>query len=190
MARKGSEPPEVKYLEALRAELETTFQSEDEELRLTREMRELKTKPALDPDLQFLSHDPLPDAHFANEGFKATATLALHDPTVTVTPADPDSEDQQKLATRREQWIRQMLKVCGDTPGMMHTFAAVVDAAANDGGGWSKVVNDRNSWDRVYAVRRGEFTPDEGWDIDPEKTRPRRSTTPPPRPPSRPPARR
>jgi len=96
----------------------------------------------------------------ADEIQRVVATLTLNRPKLQVKAARP-GETAEKNATLREQATEEILWAAGTRITGRNTFREKADYCAGDGGGWSKFLFTRDTWEARYALRRAQFDQDE-----------------------------
>ena len=153
-----AEPADLDYLRDLWTELKASFSSDDDQIDLMRLAREKRAPIFLDKKYRLVNfevHDP----SIADEIFRATATLSVNLPSLSVTPHAKGDKAIQN-GTLREKATEQLLFLAGARMPGKHTFTLITDAIVADGGGWSKLLWDRDSWDEVYKLKIDDYQDD------------------------------
>lgn len=148
--------PDFEYLLRLRTELEDAYRTQDDQIRDARRVREMLEPALAEADSKYiLVHVDPRDPAVADEGFRTSAALSLHRPTLTVV-AGKESDAAATNATEREHFTESILWALATRKTGSDTLRDLTDFAANDGGAWSKLVHDRSYWDTYYAaVKKG-----------------------------------
>ena len=149
---KGSLPaPTGQYIRALKTELQDLYHQQDIDIDDARKQREMLTPALAEADKNFVlvSVDPR-DPDITEEAFQQTAILTLDRPTINIKGGEGDTA--QTLATDREHWTEEVLWRCGTREPGSDTMSQVTDACLNDGGGWAKILWQRDVWDARYAI--------------------------------------
>lgn len=171
VARTTRKAPEGDYLLALKTELETAFQHDDVQIDRSRAVREMTQPSGMTRDMRLVEGLEIRDPTFASQTFQTAAKLGLNLPDVHILPDIPDSDKQDRNATHREKWSKEVLRQSGRRP-MMHTYAAICDGAVADGAGWSKFMPDKDIWASRYGLRRASFQDQPGYHADPRQSAP------------------
>lgn len=151
---KSLRPPTWEYLAALQDELQTLYRDDDNQIREARIDREMK-RPALsgaDQKYVLVHVDPR-DSAVADESFREQASLSLERPKLTVKHEGDESDAAETNATLREHWTEQTLWTCGTREPGSDTMRDVNDAALFDGGGWTKLLWQKDFWEQRYKVK-------------------------------------
>jgi hypothetical protein len=159
---KSLKPPTASYVQALRTELSDLYKDQDDDLDHMRMQREMRM-PALaeaDKDYILVHVDPR-DPDITEEAFQQSAILTLERPKISIKGGEGDTA--QTLATDREHWTEEVLWRCGTREPGSDTMTQVTDACLNDGGGWTKLLWQRDLWDGRYSIPKPK--PDEPYDV-------------------------
>lgn len=143
--------PDRAYLEKLRSELEQQYGTQDEQIRRMRLVRTLEQPVPLDDKYRLVAIE-VRDPTIADEAQRVHATLSLNRPKLQVIPAR-ESDTAEEEATLREKWTEAALWEAGGRAPGHNTYSALVDATANDGGGWCKLVFSKDLWDARWAIK-------------------------------------
>jgi hypothetical protein len=149
---KSLKPPDAHYVQALRTELGDLYKDQDDDIDHMRRQREMR-EPALaeaDKDYVLVHVDPR-DPDITEEAFQQSAILTLERPKISIKGGEGDTA--QTLATDREHWTEEVLWRCGTREPGSDTMTQVTDACLNDGGGWAKLLWQRDLWDARYAIK-------------------------------------
>jgi hypothetical protein len=144
--------PSREYLGALQTELEDLYRSDDDQLDAYRAQRELRV-PAMqgaDEKYTLVQVDPR-DPDVSEEAFQQAAMLTLERPKIHLEAGESDTA--QTNASIREHWTEETLWACGTREPGTDTMFNITDATLNDGGGWSKILWQRDVWDQRYAIK-------------------------------------
>lgn len=153
MAKRSLEAPTTQYIRSLKTELGDLYHQQDIDIDNMRAQREMST-PALseaDKDYVLVSVDPR-DPDITEEAFQQTAILTLDRPKLSIVGGEGDTA--QTVASKLEHFTEQTLWECGTREPGSDTMTQVTDACLNDGGGWAKLLWQRDLWDSVYAFGR------------------------------------
>lgn len=146
-----SKPPTFAYLNASKLELQQLFQTQDIQIREARRIREM-SRPALegcDEKYRLVDVDPR-DPAVADESFRVQAANTLNRPKLALEHRESDVAASN--ADLRTNWTEKTLWTCGTRGQGQDTAREIMDAALNDGGGWSKIVWSKDLWDASYKV--------------------------------------
>src|SRR5690348_7130262 len=132
MAR-GIPAPDAREIEELRSEVRDLYREDDDQIRATRAVRELKNKVTMPEGATFVDLE-VRVADVADEIAQVSATLGLKPPKhhIDVGPNAPDSA--QENATKREKWRAGVLDVCGRGDDGPSTTWRMTDSCVGDGG--------------------------------------------------------
>ena len=149
---KSLNAPTAQYIRSLKTELQDLYRDQDDDIDNMRAQREMRTPALADADKNFVlvSVDPR-DPDITEEAFQQTAILTLDRPTINIKGGEGDTA--QTLATDREHWTEEVLWRCGTREPGSDTMTQVTDACLNDGGGWSKLLWQRDVWDARYGIK-------------------------------------
>src|SRR5262245_20682004 len=124
-------------------------------------MREMPVPALGEADQHYvLVHVDPRDPDITEEAFQQTAILTLERPKISIVGGEGDTA--QTLASDREHWTSETLWRCGTREPGSDTMTQVTDATLNDGGGWAKILWQRDLWDARYSVPRP--APDSSYD--------------------------
>jgi hypothetical protein len=154
------EPPDERYLLALRDEARETFLNQDEQIDRMRELRTLQRKVPIPPELLLIPIE-IRDPTIADELQRVVATLINQPPSLTVTPGKEGVETLKRNATEREHWTEEVLRVAGSREPGPDTLMRAADAVVADGGGVTKLTFANDLWDERYALRLAGYDLDE-----------------------------
>lgn len=154
------EPPDAKYLQALREEMRDSYQPQDEQIDRLRELRTLQRKVPIPPELLFIPIE-IRDPTIADECQRVVATLINQPPNLTVTPGREGVESLRRNATEREHFTEELLRVAGSREPGPDTLTRCADAVVSDGGGVTKFTFARDLWDERYSLRLSGYDEDE-----------------------------
>jgi hypothetical protein len=161
MADKALKPPDATYLNGLQTELGDLYHQQDIDIDTYREQREMK-RPAMaeaDKDYVLVHVDPR-DPDITEEAFQQMAILTLERPKISIVGGEGDTA--QTLASDREHWTAETLWRCGTREPGSDTMTQVTDSTLNDGGGWAKLLWQRDLWDARYSISAPK--PDSSYD--------------------------
>src|SRR6266540_5645722 len=115
-------------------------------------MREIQ-KPALaEADKKYvLVHVDPRDPAIADEAFREQASLTLDRPTLQVKHEGDESDTAETNASLREHWTEEVLWTCGTREPGTDTMRDVTDATLFDGGGWTKLLWQKDLWELRYG---------------------------------------
>lgn len=143
--------PTSHYVRALRTELADLYKDQDDDIDNMRAQREMRTPALADADKNFvLVHVDPRDPDITEEAFQQTAMLTLDRPKIKIKGGEGDNA--QTLASDREHWTEEVLWRCGTREPGSDTMTQCTDASLNDGGGWSKILWQRDLWDARYKL--------------------------------------
>lgn len=152
-------PPIAEYIQALKTQLAADYGEQDQQIDDLREVRELRRKVAISGIEHRFSDIEVRDPTVTDEIQRVSATLSLNRPKLTVTPGRP-GDSAEEASTKREHWTEETLWAAGARIPGKHTFIAAVDAAAGDGGGWTKLLFLNDCWEQRYAMTSDDFEDD------------------------------
>ena len=156
MARPSKEPPDDRYLLALREETRDGYQQQDEQIDRLRELRTMQKPVPVPPELRFVPIE-IRDPTIADECQRVVATLINQPPHLAVTPGREGVESLKRNATEREHWTEEILRIAGSREPGPDTLTRCADAVVADGGGVTKFTFARDLWDERYALRLGGY---------------------------------
>lgn len=145
-------PPTASYLQELQTELKDRYTLDDDQIDEARKQREMQI-PAMygvDQKYALVQVDPR-DPDVSEEAFQQTAMLTLDRPKLSLKAGEGDTAQTQ--ASIREHWTEETLWECGTRIPGIDTMVACTDAALNDGGGWTKILWQRDVWDQRYRIK-------------------------------------
>jgi len=151
MAEKKVAAPSREYLQHLQSELHDLYIDDDTQLDNYRDQREMKVPAMSGADAKYtlVNVDPR-DPDITEEAFQQTAMMTLERPVLALKTGE--SDNAQTNASLREKFTTSTLwELATREPGQ-DTMNAVTDAALNDGGGWGKILYNRDAWDRRYSI--------------------------------------
>jgi hypothetical protein len=154
------EPPDERYLLALRDETRDQYLNQDEQIDRMREQRTLQAKVPVPPEIMLVPLE-IRDPSIADEIQRVVATLINQPPHLTVVPGKEGVESLKRNATEREHWTEEILRVAGSREPGPDTLTRVVDSVAGDGGGVTKFTFANDLWDERYALRLSGYDDDE-----------------------------
>lgn len=153
----GLKAPTSEYLLSLRTELGDLYLSQDEDIDLFRDQREMRTPAMAEADRDYvLVHVDPRDPDITEEAFQQAAILTLDRPRLSIVGGEGDTA--QTVASKLEHFTEETLWQCGTrTPGQ-DTMNQVADACLNDGGGWSKMLWASDLWSTRYSIAKPNGT--------------------------------
>jgi hypothetical protein len=143
--------PTSEYLTSLQTELGDLYLTQDNDIDLVREQREMR-RPALseaDKDYVLVHVDPR-DPDITEEAFQQTAILTLERPKLSIVGGEGDTA--QTVASKLEHFTEETLWECGTREPGSDTMTQVTDATLNDGGGWAKILWSSDLWSERYGI--------------------------------------
>jgi hypothetical protein len=152
------EPPTLEYLLDLRREGKALYRSQDEQIRVMREVRELLDPVPIDEDWRLVKVEvrvPI----LTDNVQRTVAILGVNPPDLQVKPSQED-DDAQENATKRERATEGILEAAGKSEVAPPTYLMSIDSAVADGAAWTKLVCRWDDWDEVYAVDYSEYSDD------------------------------
>ena len=153
MAKRTSrEPPDERYLLALRDETRDGFLQQDEQIDRLRELRTMQKPVPVPPELRLVPIE-IRDPTIADELQRVVATLVNQPPHLTVTPGREGIESAKRNATEREYFSEELLRVAGAREPGPDTLQRCADGVVADGGGVTKFTFARDLWDERYSLR-------------------------------------
>jgi hypothetical protein len=153
VAERALKAPASTYLNALSIELGDLYNQQDHDIDHYRDMREMRVPAMAEADADYiLVHVDPRDPDITEEAFQQTAILTLERPKISIVGGEGDTA--QTLASDREHWTAETLWRCGTREPGSDTMTQVTDATLNDGGGWAKLLWNKDLWDARYAVAR------------------------------------
>lgn len=158
MARLGRPAPEAEDIRALAQELIDLHHEADDQIKLTRETREMREKISI---AERYTDIEVRDPSLTDECFRVPAAATLNPPTWTITNDDP-SPGAERNTTLREQVTAALFDVCGRRDGPPSTHAQLVDACIADGGAWAKFAFIKDIWLEAGGLRRRRDSEDSG----------------------------
>lgn len=145
-------PPDAPYLNALRSEMETAYQVQDEQIDRLRELRQMSRAVPVPPDLRFVDIE-IRDPTIGDEIQRIVATLVNQPPRLSVKPSSVGVQSADENATEREHFTSEVLRIAGRLRDGPPTITKLADAVAGDGGGCTKFVFRPDIWDERYSLR-------------------------------------
>ena len=143
--------PDSMYIQALKTELQDLYLQQDQDIDNMRDQREMRTPAMAEADKSYvLVHVDPRDPDITEEAFQQQAMLTLDRPKISIKGGEGDTA--QTLATDREHWTEEVLWRCGSREPGSDTMTQATDAALNDGGGWAKILWQRDLWDARYGI--------------------------------------
>lgn len=146
------EPPDERYLLALRDETRDGYQNQDEQIDRLRELRTMQKPVPVPPELRLVPIE-IRDPTIADEMQRVVATLVNQPPHLTVTPGREGVESAKRNATEREYFTEELLRIAGAREPGPDTLQRCADAVVADGGGVTKLTFARDLWDERYSLR-------------------------------------
>ncbi|HEY9378622.1 MAG TPA: hypothetical protein VIQ02_16220, partial [Jiangellaceae bacterium] len=144
-------PPDSQYLLEMETELTQRYLKDDEQIDEARAQREMRIPAMYGADQKYSLVDVDPrDPDVSEESFQQTAMLTLERPKLMLEAGESDTA--QTNASIREHWTMETLWECGTRSPGSDTMVDVTDAALNDGGGWTKILHNRDLWTRRYSL--------------------------------------
>lgn len=144
---------------ALQDELETLYSDQDDQIREARLDREMQRPALSDADNKYvLVHVDPRDPAIADEAFREQAALSLERPKLTVKHEGDESETAEENATLREHWTENVLWTVATREPGTDTWNDITDATANDGGGWAKLLWQKDVWENRYSIKSPGLT--------------------------------
>lgn len=151
--RRGLPPPDLRYIQELKTELQQLYADQDTQITEMREVRELKRAVPIDKDLRIADIE-IRDPTATDEIQRVAATFSVNPFRITVkTPATVTSDKRQANATKREHFSEEVLRVAGQRAPGLDTFRRSCDACPGDGAAWTKFLYSRDYWDERYRIR-------------------------------------
>jgi hypothetical protein len=150
-SKKELKPPDSEYLTSLQSELGDLYLTQDQDIDLVREQREMR-RPALseaDKDFLLVHVDPR-DPDITEEAFQQTAILTLERPKLSIVGGEGDTA--QTVASKLEHFTEETFWECGTREPGSDTMTQVTDATLNDGGGWAKILWQSDLWSERYGI--------------------------------------
>lgn len=152
--------PTGEYVKALRVELETLYQKQDEQIDILREVRELRNRVVL-PDEFEIARVEVRDPTIPREIEREVSRLTANEPSLQVKPPPNSGDAGIENATLREHWTEEALRqIFADPEGGPDGRERTVDGMVGDGGGWCKVLYDPHRWDSADSL---PLTDDPDW---------------------------
>jgi hypothetical protein len=146
--------PTYAYLENLRRDGKVLYAKQDTQIRLMREARELLHPTELDPDWKIV--DVEVRASILTDNIQRTvSTLGVNEANLQCKPSAKTDEAQDN-ATLRERTTMAILEQAGRRDSGPPTYWMAIDAAAADGGAWTKFNCIWDNWAEVYAMTRDD----------------------------------
>lgn len=158
-ANTGLNAPDENYLQALRQEKQAEYGEQDQQIDDLRRSRAMQQKVILPEGCRFVDIE-VRDPTIAEEIQRVVAALTLNEPMLTIKQSR-EGETWEKNATLRKDATKAILEQAGTRIPGHNTFREITDGAAGDGGGWSKFLFLRDTWEARYGLRRAQFAGDE-----------------------------
>jgi len=165
MARRR-DAPTLEYILARKTEAEQGYRGQDAQIDTMRKARDRTFEVNLPDELTFVTGVSYKDPTIEDEQQRMSAQFTVNRPSLVVHGAK-DTDSAQKNATKREKFTTSaLMDVCGRRELGPSTLERIADMQCSDGGAWSKLVFQPESWRERYGLKRAEFKKKHGDDAD------------------------
>lgn len=156
----GLDEPNEEYLTSLRQEKQAEYGEQDQQIDDMRQTRAMQKRVVLPDGCRFVDVE-VRDPTLAEEIQRVVAALTLNEPMLTIKQSR-EGETYEKNATLRKDATKAILAQAARRIPGKNTFREITDGSAGDGGGWSKFLFLRDTWEARYGLRRAQFKNGEG----------------------------